>query len=97
MKAVYTAQALADLEAIADYLTPRTQQGARNVGAAIQSTIADLLVFPHAGRLQNAPGVRKIGTCGYPYLIYYAVDGEGGTITILTIQHGARQRAFDDT
>ena len=41
-------------------------------------------------------GVRKHVTRHYSYLVYYTVDDEAEEITILTIQHPAREREHSD-
>jgi len=92
----YTARALRDLEAISDYLTHRSPQGARNVRSAIQNTIAQLEQFPNLGRAQSINGVYKLVMSQYPYLVYYGLSIETGEVRILTIQHAAREREFDD-
>jgi plasmid stabilization system protein ParE len=46
----YTLPALADLDAILDYIAAHSPQGARNVQARIQAVIALLLRHPHIGR-----------------------------------------------
>ena len=74
MKIRYTRKAVSDLEAIADYLMPRSPQGALRVRAAILRTLQSLTVFPLLGRRQTVEGVRKIGVRKYPYFIYYSID-----------------------
>lgn len=92
----YTARALRDLEAIADFLTHRSPQGGRNVRSAIQHAIAQLERFPNLGRAQSINGVYKLVVSQYPYLVYYALNFEPGEVRILTIQHAAREREFED-
>lgn len=61
MKLTYSPRALADLDAIADYLKPRSPQGAVRVRANILQTLQTLQRFPGFGRRQMVEGVRKIG------------------------------------
>lgn len=96
MRIVYTRRAIADVEAIANYLTPRSPQGALRVRAAIFDTVGVLSRFPNVGRRQTIKNTRQIGVRAYPYLIYYSVDDEAEEISILTVQHGARQRTYTD-
>jgi hypothetical protein len=42
------------------------------------------------------PGVRKLVTRRYPYLVYYSIDDAAEAVVILTIQHPARRRAHED-
>lgn len=60
MKLRYTGRAIADLEAIAGYLKPRSPQGLANVRAAILESLDTAVQFPRIGRLQDAGGVRKL-------------------------------------
>ena len=94
MKLRYTAQAIADLEAIADYLKPRSPQGLGHVRAAILDGLNTIVEFPRIGRLQDAGGVRKLALRKYKYLIYYTVEED--EIIVAAIQHGSRKRAFGD-
>jgi toxin ParE1/3/4 len=94
MKLRYTARAIADLEAIADYLKPRSPQGLARVRATIRDGLKTIVQFPRAGRLQDAGGIRKLAVRKYKYLIYYTVEED--EIAIIAIQHGSRQRAFGD-
>lgn len=92
----YTDRAVRDLMAIADYLWERSPQGARNVRAAIERTVAHLERFPGIGTRQDVEGVRKLVVGRYPYLVFYSIDAAAGEVHILTIQHAARERLFKD-
>jgi toxin ParE1/3/4 len=96
MKIVFTPRSLLDLEEIADYLKPRSPQGAVRVGSAILGTLQHLTQFPGLGRKQSIDGVRKIGVRRYPYLIYYSVDDKADEIVVLSVQHAARERDISD-
>ena len=54
------------------------------------------MLFPEAGRRQTIEGVRKFVTSKYSYLIYYVLDPSVDEIMILTIQHSAREREYED-
>ena len=41
-------------------------------------------------------GVRKLVTRRYSYLVYYTVDEAAEEIIILTVQHPAREREYED-
>lgn len=69
---------------------------AERVSTAIQHSLETLLLFPEIGRRQATAGVRKLVTRRYPYLVYYRVDEPAEEAVILTIQHPARDRQFDD-
>jgi plasmid stabilization system protein ParE len=53
-------------------------------------------MFPRAGRRQDIEGVRKFTTRRYGYVIYYSLSEDRSTLTVLTVQHGARQRPTTD-
>ena len=97
MRITYSPDAIADLERIADYLTPRSPQGALNVRHAITATIMHLARHPRIGRLQTADGVRKIVTRKYYYRIYYTIDEAADELIIANILHGARSTGYSDT
>jgi len=96
MKLRFTRRATENLTEIADYLHARNPTAARRVRAAIYGSLQDLLLFPFAGRSQNVGGVRKFVTRRYAYLIYYTVDESAEELVILSIQHPARERDFQD-
>ena len=70
----YTDRAIADIEAIADYLLQRSPQGALNVSRAIDHAIGQLERFPGRGGQQSTAGVRKLVVSKYPYLVFYIAD-----------------------
>ena len=96
MKIRYTDRAIADLEAIADYLVQRSPQGARRVKAAIERVVDQLGHFPGLGTRQTTDGVRKLVVSKYPYLVFYVADIAADEVRILTVQHSSRERDFKD-
>jgi len=96
MKLRLTGPALRQLNAISAYLRDVNPRAAASVGRAIEATFDTLIMFPAAGRLQSVPGVRKLATRKYGYLIYYRVDQKQDQIVVLSIQHGSRQRSMRD-
>lgn len=94
MRIRFTGQALSDLNHVAHYLKKRNPNVARRVRSAILATIAILKDYPAAGREQTTPGVRKIVARKYHYLIYYRADRED--VSILSVQHPAQERTFED-
>ena len=88
MKLRYTRPALADLGAVLDSIATHSPQGARRVQARIQATIALLLLHPHIGARTDDPGIRRMTTPPYPFLVFYeATETE---IIIHAVRHGAR-------
>jgi len=96
MKIRYAARAIADLQEIADYLMPRSLQGAASVGLAIKLAVDQFAHFPGLGRPQTVKGVRKLVVNGYPDLVFYAADTGAGEVVILAIQHASRSCEFED-
>ena len=97
MRIRLTPRALAALDDINAYLTPRSPQSALKVKAAILATFDTLKTLPHSGKLQTTPGVRKLGVSRYPYNIFYGVDGDTDEIVIFTIFHTSRRSDYTDT
>ena len=96
MKLRFTPRATEDLAGIADYIRQHSPGGALRVRAAILQSLGNLASFPGIGRRQTTPGVRKLVSRRYPYLVYYTVDEEADEVVILTIRHPARDRDFED-
>lgn len=91
MKLRYTLPALADLNAILEYIAARSPQGARRVHARIQAIIDLLLLYPGIGTRTDDPTVRRMITSPYPYLIFY--EPTETEIIIHAVRHAARDPA----
>jgi toxin ParE1/3/4 len=96
MKLRFTPRATQDLLDIADYIRERNPNASLRVRAAILDSLQDLVLFPEAGRRQTIEDVRKFIIRRYSYLIYYVLDRSVDEIVILTIQHSAREREYED-
>ena len=94
MNIVYAPRALRDLKGIAEYLTERSPPGARNVLAAIKSSIDALASFPEIGRSVDKASHRRMAVLRYPYIIFYRIAGDD--LLILHIRHTSR-RPIDPT
>jgi addiction module RelE/StbE family toxin len=92
----FTPRAARDLTEIADYLRTRNPSAALAVRAALLRSLQNLTLFPTIGRPQNVAGVRKLVTPKYRYLVYYMIDEGAEEIVILTIQHPARSREYQE-
>ena len=88
-RVVWTPQAIADLEAIRDYIHRDSEKYASLVGERIIEAVGSLESFPLSGRV--------VPECGDEYLrellwnryrIVYRVAGE--EVVVVTIFHGAR-------
>jgi plasmid stabilization system protein ParE len=84
----YTLPALADLDAILDYIAAQSPQGAKRVQARIQAIIDLLLTHPHMGVRTDDPTIRRLTTPPYPYLIFY--EPTEMEIIIHAVRHAAR-------
>lgn len=96
MRIRFTPRAVENLTEIAGYLRERNPSAAARVRMSIVESLNVLKTFPAAGRLQSTPGVRKLTTRRYAYLVYYAVNEPASEIVVLSIRHPARQRRHDD-
>jgi len=96
MKLRFTPRAVRDLADIADYIRAHNPHAARRVRTAILDSLQNLVLWPEIGRRQTVEGVRKLITRRYPYFVYYSVDATAEEIVILTIQHPARKRSYED-
>jgi len=76
MRLCYTQPALADLDAILDYIASHSPQGATRVQARIKAAVDLLLSQPHIGGRTDDPAVRRITTSPYPYLVFFEVAGD---------------------
>jgi toxin ParE1/3/4 len=88
VKLRYTLPALADLEAILDYIAAQSPQGAKRVQARIQTVINLLLTHLHMGVRTDDPAIRRLTTPPYPYLIFY--EPTAAEIIIHAVRHAAR-------
>jgi plasmid stabilization system protein ParE len=96
MRLRFTPRATQDLVDIADYFRERSPEAGVRVRTAILASLQNLVVFPEIGRRQALPGVRKLITRKYSYLVYYTVDAAVDEIIVLTIQHPAQEREYED-
>ena len=87
MKLRFTRRATRNLAEIADYLRERNPEAAIRVRTAIDKSLQNLVLFPHAGRKQEVEGVREAVTRRYPYLVYCRANQVAGEIVIIDILH----------
>lgn len=89
MEVRWSGRALADLEAIQDYLLERNPPAALRMVTVLRGAAEKLSSMAHRGRPGRWPGTRELIVSDTPYLIPYRVRGE--TVEILRVFHGARQ------
>jgi toxin ParE1/3/4 len=96
MRLRFTPRATRDLAEIAEYIHDRSPNAALRVRSVILQSLEDLLLFSELGRRQTIRDVRKLVTRKYSYLVYYRIDRTNDEIVVLTIQHHARRRKYED-
>ncbi len=89
MKLRYTRPALADLDAILDYIERASPEGAARVKARIHAVINLLLQHPSIGTRTDDPAIRRMTTPPHPYLVFYEATSD--EIIIHAVRHGARE------
>ena len=89
MKVRYTRRALADREAIFEYLNQYDARTARKVKAFIKEKIDSLTYSPRRARIVKELGVHAFWLGRYPYIVYYRVELDA--VSIIHIRHAARK------
>jgi toxin ParE1/3/4 len=84
----WTRLALADLEAIGDYVARDNPGAARRLVARIAAAVEALGDHPHLGRLGRITGTRELVVVETPFVPYRV---RGDEIEILAVFHGARR------
>ena len=84
----YTLLALADLEAILDYISDRSPLGAQRIQARLRDVLELLSQYPKIGVPADDARIRRLTIAPYPYLIFYEISDD--EIVIHAIRHGAR-------
>lgn len=89
MEVRWSARALADLEAIQDYLLERSPSAALRMVTVLRDAGEKLSTMAQRGRPGRWPGTRELIVANTPYLLPYRVRGE--VVEILRVFHGARR------
>jgi toxin ParE1/3/4 len=85
----WTRPALADLEAIGDYIARDNPRAAAGQTRRIHEACAQLGLFPAQGRAGRVAETRELVIGGTPYIAAYSV--QNGEVLILAVIHGARR------
>ena len=91
---IITAEALADLEGIANYICKSSPQHAASVAAKILESIDSLSLMPgrfKVVRKSNRKDRSIHAMVVRPFIIYYRVDDEHSTVRVVHIRHGSRR------
>ena len=89
MSVRYTLPALAELDAILDYLAARSPQGAVRVQSRIRTLVDLLPSHPLIGTKTDDPTIRRLIVRPYPYLLF-CESGQDGII-VHSVRHAARE------
>ena len=81
--------AIADRDAIFDYIVADSPQSAVSVDDRIQVCVENLKQFPEMGRPGRIEGTRELVVSNTPYIAAYRIAGD--TVRILRLLHGAQQ------
>ncbi len=88
MRLRYTIPALADLDAILEYIATQSPQGAARIQTRLKRMVDLLTTYPKLGAPTEDRIMRRLPTPPYPYLIFYeATEAE---IIVHAIRHAAR-------
>jgi toxin ParE1/3/4 len=88
LKVRLDARAVADLDAIRDYVAQRNPSAAERIRLRFETLVTALSEFPQIGHATQLSGIRAIAIGAYPYRIYYTIIT--GTLVILRVRHAAR-------
>jgi toxin ParE1/3/4 len=81
--------ALADREAIFDYIEADSPRAAIRVDDRIEARVEGLARFPEMGRAGRIEGTRELVISGTPYIAAYRIVDD--TVRVLRVLHGAQQ------
>ena len=89
MKLRWTAPALADLEAIGDFIANDSPASAGRVVSRILDQCDVLCDHPHLGRPGRVPGTRELVISKTAFVVPYRVREDA--VELLAVFHGARR------
>jgi plasmid stabilization system protein ParE len=94
-RVIITADALSNLESIADYIAIRSPQNAASVAKQVLGAIDSLAFMPD--RFRQAGNSKKRGSPVHamvvrPFIVYYRVDSNPAVVYVLTVKHGSQRQ-----
>ncbi len=89
MQLKWREEALANLDAEAEYIAQDNPAAAARIVVAIENAVENLKRFPALGRPGRVSGTRELVVSGTPYIIPYRVRGD--TIELLLVFHASRR------
>ncbi len=90
MRIRYRPTALAQLDAIFDYIATHNRPAAHRVISNIKRSIDRLADFPLSARQSEIAGIRELPIVRYPYIVFYTVDDDAQEVLILRVRHTSR-------
>lgn len=87
-KLFWSDHAVADLDAIINYIAQDSPAAAVRLGDDIESRVATLGSYPQSGRIGRMPGTRELVVAHSPYVVIYTA---GEDVRILRVLHAARR------
>jgi len=88
MKLEWLPAALADRDAIYDYVSADSRRAAIQVDQTIEQQAERLVEYPFRGRIGRQPQTRELVVLGAPYIVVYQPWSE--SILILRVLHAAQ-------
>ena len=85
----WSAFAIADRDAIFDYIEADSPRAAASVDDRIRACVDNLKRFPEMGRPGRIEGTRELVISRTPYIAAYRIAGD--TVRVLRLLHGAQQ------
>lgn len=86
----FHALAVSDISAIRDFVGNDSKQAATQVVKGIMIAVAQLSVFPRAGRRGRAKDTYELVVRGLPYIAVYVIASD--RVEIVAVVHTASQR-----
>jgi toxin ParE1/3/4 len=88
----YTKRATRDIENIHDYIAQYNATAARKTATRIRDSLELLADLPEAGRISEAPGLRRWIIPGQPYFALYTIEPVRQRVLVISVQHTARDQ-----
>ena len=92
MKVVFDERALADLEAIFDWIVRDNPAAAKAVVERVFASTEHLADFPQMGHPGRDEGTFEWVVPRLPYIVVYEIDRARDEVVIVAVVHGARDR-----
>ncbi len=88
VKVRYTDAARSDIRNIVHFIAKSSPAGAKQVRARLREIAENLERNPRTGQITEVPGLRRIVSSPFPYIIFYEL--KPAEVVIIGVRHGAR-------